>query len=228
MNDVQLFPSLVGRALFTERFANLRLPQIRPILNPLIEVNKRSLIKRFSKELLLEKSCLRTPSLENVMREGRLPWVGPSAELESERSRLRESCTTFPFRMASITYSGSFFRIKQCIEFDSIRFGIHAAASSKKIDCTQETWLLVALCCAAVCVNGSTAHFAHYLRLKASNRDRVIRQCGRSPINDCWRFVNDLRPAGSPLYRPKNRSSRLEARSLLRRLATAGTPPAVI
>lgn len=228
VNDVQLFPSLVGKALFTRRFTNLRLPQIRPILDPLIEVNERSLIKRFSKELQWEKSYLRTPSLENLMREDQLSWVGISEELESERSRLQENSTAFPFRMAAITYCGSFFGMSQCIEIDSIRFGIHAAASAKKIDRTQERWLLVALCCAAARVNNSTGHFAHYLRPKSSNLSRSIRQRRRSPINEFWRFLDDLCPAGSPLYRSNNRAFRLEARSLLRRLTTAGTPPAVI
>ena len=228
VNDVQLFPSRVGKALFTRRLANLRLPQVRPILNPLIEVNKRSLIKRFSKELLLEKTRLRAPSIENLKGEDDLPWVGTSEELESERSRLQENWTAFPFRMAAITYCGSFFGMSQCIEIDSIRFGIYAAASAKKIDHTQESWLLVALCCAAARVNNSTGHFAHYLRPKASNLSRVIRQRRRSPTNEFWCLVDDLRPVGSPLYRSKNRAFHLEARSLLRRLTTAGTPPAVI
>lgn len=228
VNDIQLFPSLVGRALFTRRMTNLRLPQLRSILNPLIEVNKRNLTKRFSKELRSEKSSLLNPSLENLKQEDRLLWIGTSEELESERSWLQENRTAFPFRMAAITYCGSFFGMNQCIELDSIRFGIHAAASGKKIDHTQENWLLVALCCAAARVNNSTGHFAHYLRPKASNLSRVIRQRRRSPINEFWSFVDDLGPVGSPLFRPNNRAFRLESRSLLRRLTSAGTPPALI
>ena len=225
INDTQRFPVLVGQALFTAQVAPLESTRARSLLEPHIDSNRIALTCRFSRELCREQDLLTSGKQGH---ESFVERTDTSTELEEERKALALARSTFPYRLSTIIYAGAFFGLRQSIDIDSIRYAIDRSYELGLISPEQKRWFLIGLCCSASRINNSTGHFAQYLKLKAHNADRVLRQRSRNAIVEFWRAMDTIRPIGTAAWRSHNRYFRSEATELLRLLKTNGDTPSVV
>lgn len=228
-NDVQLFPAIVGRALFCTRSEPSPPDRIKDILEPEFRRNMKALERRFSSYLCKEEKYLSTEKLEDIEAGNTLlPFVGNDIRLNQERKRLAKQPSTFPYRLATITYIGSFFGARQCMEIDSLRYAIDAAAQSGFIDSEQKDWLLITLGLVLSRVNNSTGQFAQYLKPREANIDRILEKRRRSVWKEFIVALETISPVGDQLWRSSNRSFCSDALVLLGRMQKDQLRPAVI
>lgn len=229
VNDCGSFASTVSSALFTSRTG----PPSRSITLAALETafhkNAGALEQRFANSLSKEQKYFNSKDIDDAISGNiGLPWVGSCKDLQLQQRRLARKPNTFPYRLASITYPGSYFGMKQCIEIDSIRYAVELARSNKVISRDEARWLLVALCQVMSRVNNSTGQFAQFIKPTQANLTRVISKRQRSVWNEFLQTVSSLNPVGTQEWRAGNRSYRSDAASLLSFLKTRGDRPAVI
>lgn len=228
-NDSQGFPALVAKALFASSCGPLSGEQTQNSLEPIFRRNLSALEKRFAPQLRSEQRYLTTKALTDVVAGNTgLPYVGTDPALEHERRRLSRKPTTFPYRMATLAYVGSFFGVRQCMEIDSIRYAIDFASETREISRGQRIWLLVGLGQAISRVNNSTGQFAEYLKPHPSNLHRILAKRRRSVWNEFLLSLDRLSPVGPPEWRRNNRCFRSDTLILLSRLASSTLRPTVV
>lgn len=228
-NDWGVFAALVGRTLFKASRAPLSASTAEAFLTPYFECNRQALEHRFRKNLSKEERYLSTARLQDfIAGTTALPYVATDRSLESERRRLARSPHTFPYRLATITYAGSFFGVRQSIEIDSIRYAIDAAYRARLIKAVDKSWFLIALCQVVTRVNNSTGHFAQYLKPRSDNLRRIHQKRRRSIWTELLATVDHLSPIGPSAWRRGNRSFQSEAIQLLNRLRKDSNRPSVI
>lgn len=228
VNDWLVFPALVSRTLMTSRCGPLERSFWARTLTLRFQRNMKALRSRFSHAFAQEQRFLGSETIEAAHRANTcLSHVGTSANLERTRRRLALKPTTFPYRLATISYRGAFFGVAQSAELDSIRFALDDTLASREIDRTQHSWALVALCRAAARVNTSTGQFAEFMRPTEDNLKRFVRQRHRSVWDEFLLALEALQPVPTR-HRTSNRAFRSDATQLLRRLRRNHTPPAVV
>jgi adenine-specific DNA-methyltransferase len=219
-NDRELFPVLVARTLLTATASPPSSSDIQATLQGHIDRNTSALADRFRTWLDAEDRCLSTGQLADLNRlNSMLTYTATDQRLDRQRARLARQPFTFPYRLATITYPGSYFGVRQCFEIDSIRYGIDAARAAGTISREQRLWLIVALGRVLVRVNNSTGHFAEYLKPTERNLIRVLAKRRRSVWTEFLQAISSLHPVGTPSWRLANRCFHSEALSLLSRLA---------
>ena len=127
-----------------------------------------------------------------------MPNVATCNQLEHERQHLAVHPLEFPYRLFSITYSGSYLGLHQCIQIDSIRHAIDILYHQEIVDENQRRWLCLALCQAMSKVATTTGHFAQYLRIKEKTCRRFVAQRRRSVT-----LTPKSGPGGSSPMRPE-------------------------
>lgn len=228
-NDCQVFPAIVAKSVLTARSAPPCSEHIRKILETPYFKNVRALESRFRQYLQTERTYLSTGTLSDAIRGNtHLPYIGTDRGLEAERRRLARRPTTFPYRLASITYIGSFFGVQQSIEIDSLRYAIDFAKRSRLITREERDWLLIALCQVASRVNNSTGQFAQYIKPKGQNLDRIIQKRRRSVWEEFFLVLDSISPLQDPGWRARNRAFRSDALVLLRKMRLLSERPCVV
>lgn len=228
-NDIQIFPSLVAKALFCSRTGPMPAGDLKDILEPHFQKNMVALEERFSSYLRKERKYFLTKTLEDVIAGNtELPYIGNDKTLENERKRLARKTTTFPYRLATITYAGSFFGAKQCMELDSLRYAADVALTEKSIDGEQKSWIIIALGQVLSRINNSTGQFAQYIKPNENNIHRVIGKRRRSLWDEFLHTVDSISPLGTQDWRGGNRCFQSDALQLLSEMIKNKTRPAII
>lgn len=228
-NDIQPFPALVGKVLCCSKRAPPTSIDAYEILYPLFQRNLRALKNRFKHWFQRERRYLRTDKLADAKRgNDALPYVGSSPRLDRERARLARKPDTFPYRLLTITYSGTFFGVGQCAEIDSVRYAIDVAHADQKITREEWCWFLIALGLVCARVNNSTGQFAQYLTPTERNLHRVMQKRRRSIWTEFVDVLPTLTALGDSPWRSQNRSYRMDAVALLTRLSKSAEKPSVV
>jgi adenine-specific DNA-methyltransferase len=228
-NDMQAFPALVAKTLFCSRDELLSEEDAKHVLQKPFRRNYIALEKRFRTYLRRENKYLRTKSHEDVLAGNvDIPHSATCNALERERKDLSKKCDTFPYRLASISYMGSFFGVRQCMEIDSIRYAIDLATTKGMISLEQKSWLIVALGKALSLMSNSTGHFAQHIKPKKQNIERIIEKRKRDLWEEYFTVYASALPLHSKTWRLRNRSYQGDSLSLLQRLRGMKRKPAVI
>ena len=229
VNDCQEFASTVSKALFTSRHDPIVTKRAEEILRGPFRRNVRALEKRFERYIQKEERYLATLKLRDaVAGNSSLHYVGSDPLLESERQRLAERPQIFPYRMMLITYVGSYFGVRQCIDIDSIRYAIDAAQVARLVSLEQRRWLLIALCQVVARVNNSTGQFAQYIKPSSQNLHRVVQKRRRSVWQEFLRAIDEIYPLGDLDWRSRNKAYKSDALALLARLRNQQQRPVVV
>lgn len=228
-NDFLVFPALVAKCLFTTDTPCPTLDRAKKVLVPPLSRNMRALEARLAEYVAVEDRFLERRSFDLALESTtRVPYVGTHRRLEAERQRLAKAPTTFPYRLAAITYAGSYFGVRQSIEIDSIRYAIDYAASVGSISAVEKDWLLIVLGQVASRVNNSTGHFAEYLKPKRTNLQRIIQKRRRSVLKEFFETLDSVSPVGSQKWRMQNLAFCSDALELLQKIRNSRIRPAVI
>ncbi len=228
-NDVHVFPALVAKALFCSRNGPISSDEIRSVLERQFQRNLVALESRFKSYLRREQKYIETRAVEDVITGNtKLPYVGNNRELDHEREYLARKPSSFPYRLATITYVGSFFGAKQSMEIDSLRYAIDLAAKKEHIDQEQRHWLLIALGQVLCRINNSTGQFAQYIKPNEKNIHRIIEKRCRSVWDEFLTTVNSISPLGTQKWRSRNRTFCSDAISLLGRMRKYKYRPAIV
>lgn len=228
-NDIQKFPSLVGKALFCSQSSPSSISTLVDIINPAFYENLGELTERFSDIVELEDRYLTSGLFQDIHAgNSELPYVGNDRTLELERQALAGTPQRFPYRLFTITYVGSYFGVRQCMEIDSLRYAIDHAFCNGDISEEYRDWLLIALGEVASKVNNSTGQFAQFLKPTQDNQHRVLQKRRRSVSKEFDSSVRSLRPVGTGTWRTNNHSYNCDALLLLNDLKASDKRPAVI
>lgn len=228
-NDSQLFASEVAAALFKSQDNPPKLAEVYGPIHDPYRRNLDALAKRFAKALTIERVAHGSPKLSSLRSsDDRMPNVARSRWFERERIKLAERPQTFPYRLFTLTYSGGYFGLRQCIEIDSLRYAFDHALDQGEITSDQHRWLLLALCRAMSLVSCTTGHFAQYLKPKRQTLDRIIRQRQRLVWRDWAAALESLVPIGTTRWRSRNKTFQADALELLNRLKHSADVPSVI
>ena len=157
-----------------------------------------------------------------------LPNIAQSPTLEQERRRLARKPRTFPYRLFTLTFSGGYLGIEQCVQVDAIRFAIDRLCADGVLNDEQHRWMRLALCQAICKASTTTGHFAQFMKVKEGNKVRFIAQRRRSVWQDWLSSISKFAPIGTKKWRSENRVFCTDSISLLDELWAAGKSPAVI
>jgi adenine-specific DNA-methyltransferase len=228
-NDTQLFPALVGKKLFCSRSAAVYSPNVMPALRAHYARNLGALRARFEHYLHLERRYFESERLGDLLTGNtELPYVGSDPTLEAERAVLSRQPRLFPYRLATITYAGTFFGASQCMSIDSLRYAIDQAFDRGDLSREQRDWMLVALGQALALVNSSTGQFAEYLKPNAGNIARILEKRVRSVWAEFLRALDAVSPVGTIRWRRGNGWFNRDAISLLTEMRDNPARPRVI
>ena len=228
-NDAQYFSYCVAKANLCSRTRNIEVDQILTNCERYFLENFDKLSDRFAAQLDLERDAISSNDLSKLAEaEASLRRVDRFREVESERRRLARRPSTFPYRLFTITYSGGYFSLEQCIEIDSIKFSIDKLRILGDIEDDEVLWLNLALCQAVSRVSNTTGHFAQFLKPKPSNSDRVFKQKRRSVWSEWILALKYCSPLGSWSWRRRNRAFHNDANTLLDILGKSGKEPSII
>ena len=228
-NDAQLFASTVATAFFASPVLPIRAEDADGLARGPYLHNYRALEERFSACLRAESLALESGNFEQLkLLETSMPDVAASPSLESERAHLALDPTQRPYRLFTITFSGSYMGLRQCIQVDSLRYAADSLRGAGQLSAHQHRWLCLALCQAASKVATTTGHFAQYVRVKETTTRRFVAQRRRSIWYEWLRAIFSLSPVGTHGWRARNRVFRGDANQLVRNLRDDGQLPAVV
>ena len=228
-NDVQLFASTVATSYFTSPIFPLHVDEATDHVRDNYFENYRALHERFLPALYEEHSAIASRDLQRLQQlNGEMPNVAHSESLDRERQHLAEEPDCAPYRLFTITYSGGYFGLRQCLQIDSIRYAIDLLRNTGQICDDQHRWMCLALCQAANNVATTTGHFAQYIRPNERTLRRYCTQRRRSIWREWLSALPDLSPLGTRSWRSRNRVFRQDANHLLQGLYERNHRPAVI
>lgn len=228
-NDVQLFAATVARVLFVFPDHPPRCHVIPDVLFGDYYRNKRELERRHDRLVDEEDRALAQRNVRQLSRvtERSRALLG-SQEFQRALPRLRRCPNTYPYRLFTYYYAGTYLGLRQCIDVDSLIFAIRSALTRNVITKGQASWLLIALATTLQKVATTTGHFAQYLQLKPDTSDRYIRQ-RRRQLWDEWLDSIPLEPPiGSWDWRAQNRAYSGDVLHLLRSFRRARNAPTVV
>lgn len=228
-NDVQVFASSVAKAFFASPDLTIEYDYAaRHARTPFLK-NAGFLQERFAGELSHEQRALASGDLQEVRGlEAAMPNVALNKALERERSILTACRYDRPYRLFSITFSGGYFGLEQCIQIDSIRFAIDQMLEKGESDEHSHRWMCLALCQAASKVATTTGHFAQHMRVNERNRTRFLAQRRRSVWREWLQALFEASPIGTRKWRFRNRVFCQDAIELLDFLKHDDERPAVV
>ncbi len=228
-NDIQIFPALVSKALFCSKSDPISSKRAHALLQKSYKRNLRLLEYRFSVHLKKEKKYFETANLNDaIVGNTGLPYIGNDENLEQERQMLEKEAKSFPYRYATITFVGSYFGVKQCMELDSLRYAIDKALSDENISKEQWEWLIIGLGKVLTRINNSTGQFAQFIKPKARNIHRIIGQRRKSVWDHFLGSLETMSAIGTKTWRLQNRSYCADALELLKKMRAHKKLPAII
>ena len=228
-NDIQLFAATVGRAFFTSPILPCNPDYAADTVRPLVSDNCRALQKRFETALRREEEALLSGQAGLISSlEYSMPNVAACKQLDHERRHLAKLPLEFPYRLFSITYSGSYLGLHQCIQVDSIRYAVDILYHRNLVDENEHRWLCLALCQAMSKVATTTGHFAQYMRIKEKTCKRFVAQRRRSVWLEWLKTLFEIAPLGTRAWRARNRVFMKDGNTLLHLLRNDIERPAVI
>ena len=229
VNDVQPFPASAGRFLFCSKSCHLNSVEALRILASFFSRNMKFIKRKYPDFLELEDKYLESKSLVSIIAGNiKLPYVGNSAKLERIRSKHAMEKGAFPYEMATITYAGSFFGARQCMEIDSLRYAIDQALLRGLIDLEQKMGIMVALGQAMSRVNNSTGHFAQFLKPSQNNIELIINKRRKSVLNEFLLALDSISPIGNKNWRKQNKAFCSDAIPLLKKISSQKVRPMII
>lgn len=228
-NDIQAFASNVAKAFFISAPLTMDCQNAASMTLPAFRRNSAALRNRFHAEVKEELGALASGAAPRIRAlEQSMPNAATDGALGEERVALAGSPDDRPYRLFTITYSGAYFGLVQCIEIDSIRFAIDQLLADGLASRSDHRWLCLALCKTASKVATTTGHFAQHMRINERNAARFIAQRRRSVWREWLRAVFDIYPIGTSTWRAGNRVFRQDAVSLLANLDSEKSRPAVV
>lgn len=228
-NDVQVFAATIASAFFTSSSCPLTWKHAAEAAHCHFLKNRKALHNRYFAALQDEKIALESRALERIqILERKMPNVARSTLLDTERSQLAISRYRFPFRLFTITYSGSYLGLSQSIQVDSIRYALDELRNNGELSNQQHEWLCLALCKAVGKVATTTGHFAQHMRVKKNTVSRFVAQRRRDVWSEWLKAISELSPIGTRSWRSRNRVFNQDAAELLRSLLKRGESPAVV
>lgn len=216
-NDVQVFASEVGTALFTSSTRPLGSQSVADRFHKRFSAHFDHLANHFETALSIEAELLDAVDFDSFqrLRSALQKALSQQNILAGEQHQL-----------FSHLYADSYFGVRQALELDSIVHAIGWPDSAGVSDAKR--WYIIALGRAALRVSNSTGHFAQFLTPKPSNYKTFQRQ-RRRRIWEEWLNSNDeLSPVGDDNWRKSNRSFNSDALSLLQWLASTNCLPSVV
>lgn len=228
-NEILKFPAIVARTMFCSMESPMKSQDAKSMLKPFYMRNYRALAKRNEKHLALERRYLESVRFNHVVAGNvRMPHVVEDRQLNIERRRLERKPGTFPYRLSTIFYPGSYFGIEQCIEIDSMRYAIQCVKNRGLVSNQQYDWFLIALGQVLSKVNNSTGQFAQFIKPSKDNLSRIIEKRKRSVWKEFFPTLDSITPVGSSEWRAHNRAFCTDTLKLLSRLARQKNRPAVV
>ena len=228
-NDVQVFASSVAKAFFASPAPAIDYDDTAKLARPPFLKNSSALQERFAHELGNEQRSLISGDLREIRSlEAAMPNVACDESLDRERTHLATCRSDRPYRLFTITFSGGYFGLEQCIQIDSIRFSIDQILEMGESDEHGHRWMCLALCQAACKVATTTGHFAQHMRVNDRNCARFLTQRRRSIWREWLRALFEARPIGTTKWRFGNRVFSQDAIELLECLKLDGERPAVV
>ena len=228
-NDIQSFSSEIATAIFTSTEPVISSINIAEHLYQDYIRNKVALENRFKRMLLKENKCLESSdhkalsqffcSSKNISNYYKLRREGKELSLRPK---------SFPYRLATITFSVGYFSLRQCIEIDSIRYAADRALEKKQVSDQMHRWINVALCVACKRIANTTGHFAQYLWPSSSNFSRIRRQYQRSAWDELSTVLSQISPIGTTSWRQGNYVTNKESIKLLEKMKHHPIQPSVI
>lgn len=228
-NDVQIFASNVASAFFTSQELPLPSVDAADIIYSDYSKNKAALTERWNTHINTEYECLKSDNISAVIKlSAFIHNVTNSSILEKERIELSEEKNKFPYRLFSITFANGYFGIKQCIQIDSIRYGIDSQFKKNRISKDCHRWLLLALAQATGKSSTTTGHFAQYIKPNQNNKRYFISQRKKSIWIEWLKAIDQLTPVGSRRWRANNKVFNSDASTLICDLKNNRKKPAII
>lgn len=228
-NDVQIFASEVGRAFFTSQEVPLPNNEANRNIAHNFRRNRKQLIDRWRRELEREKHALKFGELDELTSfHQELPNITTSEDLELERAALSLTPNTFPYRLFSISFSGGYLGLSQCIDVDSLRYSIDTLLDNGEVSKEQHRWMCIALCQAVCKVSTTTGHFAQFLKVNKNNKRRILAQRRRSVRAEWKSALGEFSPIGDQSWRSQNQCFNSDAVTLLEQLGKNNKSPAVV
>jgi adenine-specific DNA-methyltransferase len=219
-NDIQVFASEVGTALFASRDEPLDPLRTADLHFGAFDQHRAILSKRYALVLDAEGALLECDTFTAFSRRRNTLTKLLTAQRQTRSRRHHELFTTI--------YPDTYFGVRQAIEADAI---IAAMAMTYRLGRTSDDhkrWLTIALGRALLKIANSTGHFAQYLTPKASTYERFLRQRRRSLWSE-WLFsTGEVQPVGTVDWRQRNRSFNEDSLVLLPTIARTRRRPAVI
>lgn len=228
-NDIQVFASMVAKAVFSSHDLPHPLTVTADIHYPHFEKNFAALKVRFKRQVDEENQLIESGNWKHL-RENFLEnnKYHSQAVIVGERNQLREKTNDFPYRLFSLTYGNTYLGWLQCLEVDSIVYAIHSCHKEEKTSGDQKIWLLIALGQAILRVSTTTGHFAQFLSPNKENCKRFCRQRQRSIWEEWIDAISELEPLNDFNWRKQNRIFNEDSLSLLVRLKSERKKPSVI
>lgn len=209
-NDVQIFASNVAKALFTSRDSPPTPLTCADLTFPHFQIQRDRLTQKYKKSLSTESELVKA----NSFSEFKIHFEALAKQL----LLANKSCHVRSPHLFAITYSGTYFGIKQAIEADSIIAALMKAKLDKTISNDEHRWMIIALGRAMLKVANSTGHFAQYLKPKADSYRRYIALRKRSMWTEWLSSISLLTPVADIEWRRGNRVFNQDSLTLIPKL----------
>ncbi len=219
-NDVQTFAAEVGRALFTShdepplpiRTADLHFPGF--------DKHRQRLEEEFRTAVDAEDELLESSTYERFSELKK--------RLSRRLSRLIGRSKRGSRNLFTLTYSDSYFGIRQAIEADAVIESINCASWQGVTTSDHRRWLMIALGRAFLKIANSTGHFAQYLKPNEHSYKRFLSQRRRRLWTE-WLFsTGELMAVGTADWRRRNKAFNEDSLTLITALGSSTERPAVI
>jgi adenine-specific DNA-methyltransferase len=218
-NDIQIFASEVAKALFTSVDEPLDAVRTADLLFDGFDAHRERLAQQHCRSLSAEVALLQSTSFGSFLKVG----AQVSKARASEVANVRRWCNVF-----TLTYSDSYFGIRQSIDADAILTAIRAAHRRGWISDDRRRWFTIALGRALLRIANSTGHFAQYLKPHRSSYKRHISQRKRNLWDEFLFSTGELAPVGDAAWRRQNKSFNQDSLELLPLFRTAKRSPSVV
>jgi adenine-specific DNA-methyltransferase len=220
-NDVQLFSQMLTTALYLSTEQASSREHCIDTIGRLGDINLNGLLSSVNDLVIKERTTLsggNSSSIVALQQE----IAEQSSSMLSEWRQRDNHC------LFAATYAGTYFGLAQCLQIDSIRFGIDRAHQAGALSDENRRWALIALCRAVAFASNSTGHFAQYLTPSERNLRRVVSK-RQTCVWDRWvRAFSGLGPIGKLEWRVGNKVFCGDANSVLLDIKESCLKPAVI
>lgn len=228
-NDIQSYAALAARCVLTSRAGSPGRSLGERKLSPLYRENRAALVDRFAREIANERRVLVRAAVGDYGRAAS-EWkhVGNDAKTAAEAAELRQAPSSFPYRLASITFAWGYFGLMQAIELDSIRYAVDEGRRQRLVTAEQARWATLALLQTASRIATTPGHFAQFLHGESpAGLQRIVASRRRSAWDAFLDDLDSLRPFGTAQWRAGNKVFQCDALDIWATLDKLAVGPAV-